>query len=92
MSFTTGDRVCWESQAGGAWKKKIGIIVAVVQPHAYPKDCVPMPRKFYNTAAMDGGGLPRDHESYLVEVNESKTGRGKPKLFWPRVFALRHLA
>jgi len=32
-----------------------------------------------------GFGLPRSHESYLVEVRE---GKGKPKLYWPVVARL----
>ena len=31
MDFNIGDRVMWESQAGGSWKRKYGTVISVLE-------------------------------------------------------------
>lgn len=73
-SFAVGDRVSWESQAGGYSKKKIGTVVEVVPASHFPQ-------------MMGGVGGLRHHESYVVSVIHSPTT--KPERYWPLVRNLR---
>ncbi len=70
--FDLGVEVTWTSQAGGHAKTKQGPIVEVVPRRKYPK------------SRVDGCGMSRQHESYVVRVGN--------KLYWPRVSALRLVA
>jgi hypothetical protein len=86
MKFKLGSKVAWSSQSAGTLKEKHGEIFRIVQPGQPPLGGA----EFVLTAgvySLPGGGfgLPRNHESYLVEVRE---GKRKPKLYWPRVSAL----
>lgn len=72
VAVKLGDMVQWTSQAGGCTRTKRGAIVAVV-----PAGTMPDTRK----VSRYGGGMARDHESYLVKV----PGKGT---YWPRVNAL----
>jgi hypothetical protein len=75
MSFKKGETVTWKSSSLGTWKEKTGTIVSVVKIGEAPD--------------LMGSGWPRDHESYVVSVPQGSTGKAKPKLYWPRVSALR---
>ena len=82
-----GDKVHWVSQAQGYITRKTGVVYEVVPSDGYPSArAYPGYRVMFSTAT-----LPRGHESYLVEVQDSKTGRGKPKLYWPMVKGLRRV-
>lgn len=72
-----GDKVSWTSTSNGSTIKKVGTITRVVEAGLTPNswDC-----------SEYGGGAPRDHESYVVEVSGP---RGGVKQYWPRVSALR---
>lgn len=76
LSMKVGDEVTWTSQAGGYTRTKRGTIVAVVPARRDPRGYIPRGRR------LDGPGLPRDHESYLVDA-------GRHGLYWPRVSALK---
>jgi len=87
--FKKGDIVTWSSQAGGVMTEKTGKIIGVLQPKESPyisnyrwNEC-----KFNPSAKRMFDGCPRDHESYIIQV-ETKTGKGKPRLYWPRVSGL----
>ncbi|MFA5048709.1 MAG: hypothetical protein WC516_06815 [Patescibacteria group bacterium] len=82
--FKVGDEVMWSSQASSFEKVKQGVVVGIV-----PKG-VHVHRGFlvrgtehlmkYNKSRL-GDGYGRDHESYLVLVNDKY-------LYWPRVSQL----
>lgn len=79
--FKVGDKVEWTSSN----VKKIGEIIAVV-----PADKTPV-EVGYRKAG--GGGLPRGHETYVIEghrVNERGVKYGYRSLFWPVVRLLSH--
>lgn len=80
--MNVGDMVTWTSQAGSYMTTKTGKIIKVLPANKW------WSRSNYMTdfACMCDSGM-RNHESYLVEV--SATGKGKPKLYRPRVSALR---
>jgi hypothetical protein len=84
--FANGDDVSWKSQAGGGWATKTGTIVAVVNAKTQPKFDTLM-RK-HGARSNYGGGMRRDHESYIVLVPCGKTDKAKPILYWPRAAAL----
>lgn len=79
MKFKLNDKVAWTSQAQGCTRSKVGTVVLVVAPGDRPGSMIP------------GCGFPRRHESYVVEV-PSKTGRAKPKLYWPVASGLSRVA
>jgi len=78
-----GDRVTWESQAQGWWNKKTGVIVQVV-----PAGELPDRDRFLSLYKGAGIGMARNHESYVVQLNQEKPHR-VPKFYWPRVSALQ---
>jgi hypothetical protein len=55
VKFVLNDRVWWESQSAGRWKRKEGRVVQVVAPKADP-------------VGVRNPGMSRDHESYVVSV------------------------
>lgn len=87
MQFEAGDRVTWASQASGGWTEKTGEVVKVVPPKAYSE--VGRIAEELGARSAFGGGMPRDHESYVVKVQPGKTGNAKPVLYWPVVSKLR---
>jgi len=78
LKFSINDKVRWNSQAAGIWKEKRGVIIAIVAPK---REAVPIADKFAFPFRY-GGGVWRDHESYLVLVDNKV-------IYWPRVAALR---
>jgi hypothetical protein len=87
MTFTVGTQVAWASMAHGSTVEKHGKVVAVVPAGSDPRPFIGGERGIGYSVQFDGI-TPRNHESYLVEVNTGKDGRGKPKLYWPRAAAL----
>ena len=69
-----GDEVTWGSQAGGYTKEKMGIIVAIVPAGVGVVDAYPEIR---TGGSAWGGGISRNHQSYVVKVGK--------KLYWPLV-------
>ena len=72
--FQVGDGVYWGSASSGSYRRKVGVVVAVVEAGENP---VPPEGLKCNSAA--GYGMPRDHRSYLVRVGNKKG------VYWPRV-------
>jgi hypothetical protein len=81
--MTIGDKVEWASQSQGYSKQKCGYIVAVVIPGESPNMAINLQLRGYSQN-LRNPGLPRDHESYVVQVGT--------KLYWPRVSQLRMAA
>jgi hypothetical protein len=86
--FSIGDTIFWSSQANASHKVKRGTIVLVVPAGETPYTIMPIAYKaLYDRSPLDGGGMARKEQSYLVAVPQS--GKAKPKLYWPRVSALK---
>lgn len=87
MEFKVGDKVVWIS----GWRIKRGTIVAIVRADARLIDAMRgtdlHDSAKYNNRNLDSRGSSRNHDSYIVSV-PSKSGKGKPTLFWPRVIHL----
>jgi len=83
MKFKLNQRVAWVSQSNGTTKEKHGKVIRVVPAWEaiYTEEIKPQ----FFVLPSGGFGLPRNHESYLVEVHE---GKRKPKLYWPVVARL----
>ncbi len=88
MNFTLGTSVTWTSGAGGGETVKTGEVVAIVPAGSRIKEFVYsyLSAGETNCSGLDMEGLPRNHESYLVLVPAA--GKGRPKLYWPRVSKL----
>lgn len=84
MSFKIGDKVTWTSSSNGTTKTKTGAIVDVIPP----KGRIP---EIHREFGLEGYGMPRDHESYVVHV-PGKTDKAKGKRYWPLVNKLRKKA
>lgn len=79
LKFKVGDLVTWTSQSQGSTTTKTGRVFAVV-----PADTLPQLYLCGFTGRSGGGfGCPRDHESYLVKVGNSR------RLYWPLVKKLK---
>lgn len=82
--FKIGDTVSWTSQAGGHRKKKIGKVIAVIQPNELPQYVIP--KIFLQTAPyklmFDRPMSPRGKHSYLIAMKPGPKG-GKAKVYWP---------
>jgi len=92
MKFKLNQRVAWVSQSSGTRKEKHGTVIRIVAAGEEPLDQHLVPEfggapSRWDAWSMPGSGfgLPRNHESYLVEVRE---GKRKPKLYWPVVARL----
>ena len=81
MALKINDKVRWSSTSNGSTTAKTGTIVHVVPAKGQINT---VERHSYG---LEGGGLPRDHESYVVHV-PGVTGKGKGKWYWPRVSQL----
>lgn len=92
--FKVGNRVKWQSQSGGHYVDKEGVIVCVVPEGIKPATSRSWIYGHYSDeldfdvsqvqTMYDGWG--RNHESYLVEVKAGP--RAKPRLYWPLVSKL----
>ena len=79
-TFKLGDKVAWQSQSQGAWKEKVGTIVAVIPPKTQPNR-----QQFPSLFSGAGPGSGRHKESFIVEVPHPGPRAGKPRIFWPHV-------
>lgn len=88
--FHVGDTVEWTSQAGGYSKTKKGKVIAVIPPNVDPfrmeldgkHYVLPDGQRIPYNSTTFGGGMARNHESYVVSVNDGKA------YYWPRVSSL----
>lgn len=95
--FKLGESVSWKSQAGGSTKKKTGTVVGIVPAgprkglfkYIIPSLSFDEAHQKFNLSPIDCAGLSRNHESYLVSVQDGKTDKAKPKIYWPRVSSLQ---
>lgn len=71
------DKVKWTSSSNGSTKTKTGVIVDVIPPKGRIAER-------HRDFGLEGYGLPRDHESYVVHV-AGKTEKAKGKRYWPLV-------
>ena len=74
--YSVGDMVEWTSSSNSSTTLKAGRVEAVIAAER--------PLSLQQRRDTDASGSPRNHTSYLVYV-PSKSGRGKGKLYWPRV-------
>lgn len=88
MTFKIGDKVEWTSSAAGTTKTKQGSVIAVLPEGGMPRDVIRLEEQRLYKVMVDARSLYRNHESYLVSV-PTKSGRGRPRLYWPRVSALK---
>lgn len=95
--FELGDSVTWVSGAGGVYTEKFGKIVKVIPAGVSQLDAENQymtetnQSRHSNVKSMLGlANGARNHESYFVLVG-SKFGRGKSKLYHPKVNALINL-
>lgn len=77
MAFKLNDKVKWTSSSNGVTKTKTGVIVDIIPP----KGRIPVRHRDFG---LEGYGLPRNHESYVVHV-AGKTDRAMGKRYWPLV-------
>lgn len=84
-TFQIGDEVRWLVKNGSVVHR--GKIVAIVPAMEDPRAAIERLITRHNAISMYGGGVWRDHESYVVLVNRG--GRCYPRLYWPRVSSLR---
>lgn len=84
MTFKVGTKVKWESQSMGSATEKHGVIVfdslnptCDLQPLTLAGKMFPGHKTMFDGSSWIG-------TRYLVEVNDSKTGRGTPKLYKPK--------
>jgi hypothetical protein len=91
-TLRVGDCVRWESQSSGYSTKKEGTVVAVVR--GCGKDAITdrldrfIPKELRETTKILFDGWQRPEDCYIIAV-KSKSGRGKTRLYCPRVSALR---
>lgn len=100
-----GELVKWVSQSRGNATTKIGTIVVTLKPNQkfeFRKDMkiytldqsnkrlwkVRAKGRQFNAERVSES-FRRDHKSYLIEVQDTLTG--KPKLYWPKVHWLKPL-
>lgn len=90
--FEIDSIVEWSSQANGTMKAKRGKVVCVVPKKVKPLDALNQihPLGFPYKSHVDPRSYSRNHESYLVAV-PTKKGRGRLRLYWPRVSQLRQV-
>lgn len=77
--FKLGDLVEWKSQSAGSLTTKQGVVVAVLPPGTRPN------LEMYRSLAKKAG-MGRDHESYIIKVEES---HARGTYYWPLVRNLK---
>ena len=80
MELKFGDKVTWKSQAGGKETRKQGEIVYILLRTENPYNSFPFIDDYQ--IMFDYPTRFRNHESYLVKV---ENGKKQPKLYWPLV-------
>jgi hypothetical protein len=90
MGFKIGQTVEWTSQANGTTKTKRGEIVAILPERECPRMLEIFGADYHSRyrSLVDARSLSRHEESYIVAV-PGKTKRVRPRLYWPRVSALK---
>jgi hypothetical protein len=83
-TFKIGDQVTWSSQSRGVRTTKTGMVIARILTGRLPLKAIAKLADRYTSRY--GGGMSRDHVSYLVGV-DGQNGR-KPELYWPLVTVL----
>lgn len=80
MILQVGDKVKWTSQSAGYTKTKCGTVVFVLNP-GQPVTAVLLSQLGLRSACNKKSwyGAPRNHETYLVCLPNSK------RAYWPRV-------
>ena len=81
--FKVGDAVAWQS---GGTEKHGKVVEVIPSGDDVRRDHWEMLYPLHSIQFRVDGN--RDHESYLVSVKTGYDGRGKPRLYWPRVSAL----
>jgi len=83
--FKVGDLVHWESQAAGSCTRKDGKIYEIIPNRKLPRQrgYGSYDGGYPNHKIMFDSVMPRNHESYLVEVPGGKTEKAMPRLYWP---------
>lgn len=81
MPFKLNDKVKWTSSSNGSTKTKVGVIVDVIPTKGRIHEC-------HREYGLEGYGLPREHESYVVHV-AGNTEKSKGKRYWPLVNKLK---
>jgi len=91
-AFQVGDSVQWESQSSGYAKKKEGTVVVVVRgcEAGSITDRLDrfVPENMRDSVKILFDGWQRPEDCYIVAV-KSKSGKGKTRLYCPRVSGLR---
>lgn len=88
-NFNLGDKVTWESQAGGSYTDKTGVIVKKVfrdkfnAPWEVAKKYFPDHMTMFDGNSIPGGG----NVAYFIEVQAGP--RAKPRLYMPYPKKLR---
>lgn len=85
MTLRKGNKVAWRSTSRGISTPKIGTVVEIV-PEGYLPDKEYF-RGLYNTHPIKNvpADRCRNHDSYVVAVNNKNTSNGRPLLYWPKV-------
>ena len=84
MDFKEGADVQWSSQSQGIRKTKFGKVVAIIPPGCDVYRTYSEMEKNYNIH-FGGYNGTRDHESYLVEVQNVLYPTRQANLYWPNV-------
>ena len=84
MEFKVGTKVKWKSQSMGSETEKRGVVVFDALNPVCNQQALMLAAKMFpgHKCMFDGGSWIGTR--YLVEVNNSKTGKGTPKLYKPK--------
>lgn len=88
MSFILGQKVQWTSQAQGCEKKKEGVVVYAWKGVKQQTPVKVAEDLFSDCSRMFDGYKFKEGE-VLVKVATGKNGKGKPKLYKPKLKGLR---
>ena len=84
MEFNVGTKVKWESQSMGSTTEKRGVVVFDALNQVCSQQPLELAAKMFPGHKPMFDGVSWVGTRYLVEVNDSKTGRGTPKLYKPK--------
>lgn len=97
-TLKVGAKVRWSSQAGGRTVKKCGENICIVpagkQPFTIKENdqknyALPDGQKIPYARTRYGGGISRNHVSYIVRVPSPKNPHAAETYYWPRASALQ---